>query len=256
MSTTYFSTTGTEVEALTGGLKVTLGATTSTLSVLDNNNSVKASLSGLGVDFDIYQGSISNASTQKLIIAASNEANYKLLLGVNSDTMWTLAPNASGKLNLGAPANKWSQIYSTSGTINTSDRKEKKDIVDLDKNARDFIMSLKPVSYKFIDGKSGRTHYGMIAQDVEEELEDLGMTPMDFAGFCKDQKTESYEVEVVEENGETHTEIRSRDVEGEYVYGLRYEEFIAPMIKTIQMQQKEIDSLKQEIAELKALIKG
>lgn len=190
-------------------------------------------------------------STQRLTFGASNEGTYKLVFGVNEDTVWTLAPSSSGQLRLGSANRKWGQIYSTSGTIDTSDRNEKKDIVDLDNNARDFIMSLKPVSYKFINGTSGRTHYGMIAQDVEEELKDLGMTAMDFAGFCKDQKVESYEEEVVDENGETHTETKGRKVEGEYVYGLRYEEFIAPLIKTVQIQQTEIDTLKQEVDLLK-----
>ena len=236
---------------------VTINPSTGTLTAIRFKCSSVGSIAGAGLV--LVEGTIKAdvsgqneytfidaRSVQGLLISASDEADYKLFLGVDqpgtSSAMWGLAPNTFGKLNCGTAGRKWDTVYARTGTINTSDIKEKKDIVDLDNNAKDLIMSLKPVSYKFIDGTSGRTHYGMIAQDVEEELEDLGMTAMDFAGFCKDQKAESYE-----EDGKT----KYRDIEGEYTYGLRYEEFIAPLIKTVQIQQTEIDTLKQEVELLK-----
>ena len=203
-------------------------------------------------------------SNQLLYIRASNEANLGLVLGVrkyNNQGMWSFSPEGDGGtylMRLGMPNYRWNQIYSTSSSISTSDRNEKKDIVPLDESARDFIMALNPVSYKFINGESGRTHYGMIAQDVEEEMAELGMTAQDFAGFCKDQKTVPYQ----RMEGEC---IITDDmpVEGEYRYGLRYEEFMAPAIKTIQLlqnqvdtQQQEIDELKQQLAEIKAMLNG
>ena len=191
-------------------------------------------------------------SNQLLYLRASNEANLGLILGVrkyNNQGMWSLSPEADGAtylMRLGMPNYRWNQIYSTSSSISTSDRNEKKDIVPLDESARDFIMALNPVSYKFINGESGRTHYGMIAQDVEEEMAELGMTALDFGGFCKDQKTVPYK------RMEGECEITDdMPVEGEYRYGLRYEEFMAPAIKTIQLQQEELNELRTELAELK-----
>ena len=84
-------------------------------------------------------------------------------------------------------------------------------------------MELRPVSYKLKDGESGRTHYGLIAQEVEETMSKLGISDMDFAGFCKDT------------------------IEGKDTYGLRYEEFIPALIKVVQMQQKEIEELKKKV---------
>lgn len=187
-----------------------------------------------------------NAFNQQLLMRASNEANYGVFLGVikyNNKNYWAFCPETDTYLRLGMPNNKWNQIYSSSATINTSDRNEKKDIQELDESARDLIMGLKPVSFKYINGETGRTHHGMIAQDVEEELEDLGLTAMDFAGFCKDPKVEAH----YEEDDENHVKPEWRVVEGEYTYGLRYEEFIPAMIKTIQMQQEEINELKRRI---------
>lgn len=187
-----------------------------------------------------------NANTQNLLIRASSEQDYGAYLGVakyNNKNYWIFAPEADGMLRLGLPNYRWGQIYSTSSTISTSDRNEKKDIVELDEKAKDLIMSLKPVSFKYINGETGRTHHGMISQDVEEELEDLGMTAMDFAGFCKDPKVEKY----FEEDDVQQANPKWRVIEGEYTYGLRYEEFIPALIKTVQIQQQEIDELKRRL---------
>ena len=199
---------------------------------------------------------IQSSGQQTVHFAASSESDYRMCLGV-VDSAWVVCPSKDHMLQLGTANYRWGQIYSSNASISTSDRNQKKDIEDLSEVSRDFIMSLKPVSYKMKDGTSGRTHCGFIAQDVEETLEDLNMTAMDFAGFCKDQKTRPVMVKekVLDNDGEeTDAEIEresSEPVEGEYVYGLRYEEFIAPLIKTVQLQQKEIDELKQEIKLLK-----
>lgn len=143
---------------------------------------------------------------------------------------------------LGTNSCRWKQLYAATSTIATSDRNEKMNIEDLDETrTKQFIMGLKPSSYQFINNDSGRTHYGMIAQDVEAIMNEIGMTSKDFAGFIKSPK-----MVPSEEDPKKFVE-----VEGEYTYGLRYEEFIAPIIKTMQMQQNEIDELKAIIAEMK-----
>ena len=151
-----------------------------------------------------------------------------------------------GSLNLGSSGNKWSNIYATNGTIQTSDRTTKTDINNLEtQKAQAFINGLTPVSYKMIDGTSGRTHYGFIAQDIEELMNALSMDSKDFAGFIKSpKKITKYE----DENGNKLKKPIEEVIEGEYDYSLRYDEFIAPLIKVVQEQQKEIERLKEMIA--------
>ena len=195
-------------------------------------------------------------SSQDLEFYASNEANYGVKLGV-TDSAWAFSPVVDGYLRLGSPNHKWTTVYAQSGTINTSDRNEKKDIKTLDDDlSRDFLMSLNPVSYKFINGESGRTHYGFIAQDVEDTLNNLGLTAMDFAGFCKDQKTRDVETvrytedgyEIIDEYGNVETNIHQEPIPNEYSYGLRYEEFIPLCVKMIQMQQLRIEELERKVS--------
>lgn len=165
-----------------------------------------------------------------------------------------------GSLNLGNGSHRWAVVYSKTGSINTSDRNEKNTIADIDpEQAEKLIMGLKPSTFKFNDGTSGRTHWGLISQDIEELLPQIGMSDLDFAGFIKTPKTEDYyedvpEVVTDEETGEektvTRKELKTRTVEGEYVYALRYSEFISPLICMVQKQQKQIENLERRLSAL------
>lgn len=165
-----------------------------------------------------------------------------------------------GSLNLGNGSHRWAVVYSKTGTINTSDRNEKNTIADIDpEQAEKLIMGLKPSTFKFNDGTSGRTHWGMISQDIEELLPQIGMSDLDFAGFIKSPKTEDYYEDVSEtvtdeETGEektvTRKELKTRTIEGEYIYSLRYDEFIAPLICMVQKQQKQIENLERRLSAL------
>lgn len=183
----------------------------------------------------------------------------------NSDVGVVLGSGAfrdagDGNINLGASNHRFATVFAKTGSINTSDRNEKNTIADIDpEQAEKLIMGLKPSTFKFNDGTSGRTHWGIISQDIEELLPQIGMTDMDFAGFIKSPKTEDYYEDVSEtvtdeETGEektvTRKELKTRVIEGEYVYALRYSEFIAPLICMVQKQQKQIENLERRLSAL------
>ena len=130
----------------------------------------------------------------------------------------------NGIMYLGGSSHKWRAIYCATGTIYTSDRNLKTDITNLDNKYLDLFDRLQPVQYKLLSGD--RIHTGFIAQDIEDSMAEVGLTNMDFGGICKDLKEDSTD---------------------EYVYGLRYEEFIA--INTAKIKQ-----LEQRINELEAII--
>ena len=171
--------------------------------------------------------------------------------------------------DIGTLDNKFNNVYAVTGTIQTSDREKKKDIKEFDdKFVEDFIMGLIPVSYMFKENESGRTHYGLIAQDVEELMDRLEMDSKDFAGFIKSPKYETIaeeievENEVIGEDGkkkivkEKRYDTKSVLVENEYEYALRYEEFISPIIKMLQILNNKLDSQREEIGKLKTQIEA
>ena len=139
---------------------------------------------------------------------------------------------ASFNPQLGNNTSRFGQIYSTNATISTSDAREKKDIADIE-HAQELIMALQPRQFKYVDNQSNRTHYGFIAQEVKEAMTAAGID--DCAAYIRGPLDET-----ADPNTAPEEEVR---------YGLRYEELIAPLIATVQAQQKEIEFLKTKINE-------
>ena len=156
---------------------------------------------------------------------------------------------------LGGSNYRWKAVYGMSTSIATSDRNLKDNICEIDDKYVEFFDKLQPVTYELIGNDHDRTHIGFISQDVKESMDEVGLTDIDFAGYCKDKKTEPLFDEDNNYTGEK--EILDADGNPEYIYSLRYGEFIALNTKMIQMnrakiaeQQKEIDELKKAVAEL------
>lgn len=170
-------------------------------------------------------------------------------------------------VNLGNATVRWKAVYALDGSINTSDRNLKDNIQKLTDIHKKFFMKLVPVSFTFKEGTSGRTHIGFISQDVEEAMTELGLTALDFAGFCKDVKTkvitrtevklDSEGNEVVDEDGkpiyvDIEEEVPDLDENGneQYIYSLRYTEFIAIIAYVLQDNVNRVESLEKRIDQL------
>lgn len=158
----------------------------------------------------------------------------------------------NGAISLGSGNYRFSQLYVTSSSISTSDKNYKDDIKSLTDKHLQFFMKLQPVSFLFKDGTSGRTHIGFIAQDVEQAMSECGLTDLDFAGFCKDQKIDSKLVD----GEEVNEPILDENGNPEYIYSLRYEEFIALNTYVIQELWKRVDAVEKENIETKNQIKS
>ena len=157
-----------------------------------------------------------------------------------------LFPISNDTYDLGSNSYKWDDIYATNGTIQTSDKTKKNTIVDSDLGLS-FINKLKPVSYKFNDGT--RIHYGLIAQDVETILSDVSKPTTDFAGFIKTDLPDEYykEAEPNIPEGKKEGDLKSA---AHTEYGLRYTEFISPLIKAVQELTAKVETLETKVAAL------
>lgn len=189
---------------------------------------------------------------QHLYMTGSSEPSYAAHLGVH-DGMWTFDPDVNGNLQLGTANHKWGSLYAKNGAIQTSDRTLKKDIREIDDKYIDFFMHLMPVSFKFNDGI--RTHIGFVSQDVEAAMTAAGLTDLDFAGFCKDKKTcrvqKTRQVKAINEDGEETLEtvvyFEDEVIPDEYIYSLRYDEFIALNTMMIQKLMSRVAALEAKI---------
>lgn len=193
--------------------------------------------------------------TYILVQGIRNRVTNRAMTITNDNHVRTYESNGvgmNGTISLGSGNYRFSQLYVTSSSISTSDKNYKDDIKSLTDKHLQFFMKLQPVSFLFKDGTSGRTHIGFIAQDVEQAMSECGLTDLDFAGFCKDQKIDSKLV-----NGEEVNEpILDDNGNPEYIYSLRYEEFIALNTYAIQKLWNRVETLEKENIETKNQIKS
>ena len=113
-------------------------------------------------------------------------------------------------------------VTTNTGAFTGSDRRLKNNISEIDEQyANDLIDGLKPSNYTMIDGK--RTHSGFIADEVKQTAERILGTVDNFAAYATVK---------IDEDKEDYA-------------ALRYEEFIAPLVKYCQCLKR---NLKQETA--------
>jgi hypothetical protein len=115
------------------------------------------------------------------------------------------------------------------GFSSLSDRRFKKGITDLPSSlGLDFVEKLKPVSYRFKNGDETE-RYGFIAQDLEEAL------PTPLKNTVETAQPEHGLALLMRQNDKDRT------------YRLGYGELIAPIVKAIQQNEKQIESDHAEI---------
>ena len=92
-----------------------------------------------------------------------------------------------------------------------------------------FFLALKPSTFKYNKGTSGRKHFGFIAQDVEQAMLDTGLTSDQLAALVKDP------VKEILSDGIT-----------DYRYSIRYGELIALNTHMIQKLYQMVEELLQQ----------
>jgi hypothetical protein len=195
---------------------------------------LSASISGSGqyISVGLYNGNVYKIKLVALVepcdssvfanVTMYGTTSLSTLIVVNSTMTGTIYPSMDNTYNLGSLGTRWKNVYAATATIQTSDRRLKKDIADISIGL-EFVDQLRPVQYKFIESSKEiytnplgstivssiagtRTHYGLIAQEVRSTMK----------------------------SDESAAWILDNVKDPESSQGLRYTEFIAPMIKAIQ----------------------
>jgi len=152
-------------------------------------------------------------------------------------------PAVNGTYDLGTAVKKWDTIYAVTDIINTSDANKKTNVIDLSDKYKELILKARPVTFKLLndDGTpKTRLHSGLIAQEIETLMTSVGLTDLELAAFIKSPRVDDEGNPVLDDQG---NQIHD--------YGLRYGEFIAPMIAVIQDLKSENEQLKSDIQLIK-----
>lgn len=159
-----------------------------------------------------------NTSTNKMVFTSAGDT---VLLGI-------LKPSTDNTVSIGTAANRWSVVYAGTGTINTSDEREKQDIADLDAAEKRVAVALKGLVKKFrfkdavqAKGDAARIHFGVIAQEVIASFKAEGLDANRYAIVCYDEWDAEFD-----DNGNEVRPAGNR-------YGVRYEELLAFIISAL-----------------------
>jgi len=231
-----------------GDLTLTNGKLIQSSGIKIGNVSTTASSTGISIG---NSASASGTNGIAIGVGATNSAGNSVALGGSAAN--------SGENRITLP-DSW-QVYNSGGIITTSDRNEKTDITSIESSCTDFLMSLSPVTFKYnyrssypVDnpdpeylrkygipeydkeahaaaGKAHlRDHLGFIAQDIEDKLEEFGLS-----------------FDLVSKDG---IDTGMSPEEGYERYYLNYIGFIPILVKVIQEQETYIKSLEARIKAL------
>lgn len=194
-----------------------------------------------------FNGTANVTWTLSEIGAAASNHKHDILSASDYTLIFTTAQNfyakkgsdlANGVVNLGASTARFKALYLTGNVNSSSDKKDKRNIADLDERYENMFMDLRPVTYmwnqlsEYDNSVHDRVHCGLIAQEVNEAALNNGLSAMTFAGICRDDLDKPF-------NGRTER------------WGLAYNEFTAITIKMVQNAVKGVRELNDELSKLK-----
>lgn len=200
-----------------------------TVELLDRNEDVSgsisiqpASTSDEAIRFESEGGMALDAMGGTLYL----ESRGRIMLnpGTEVECQGDFLPGRDDRFPLGASSARWTDVYAVNGTIQTSDANQKNSIEPLPAQYVAMLDQITPKRYKLNDGQSGRYHVGFIAQDVEAAMAAAGITDMEFAGW-----------------------IRDVDADGNEVYMLRYNEFMAIILAKIKALEQKLTTLEETV---------
>lgn len=159
-----------------------------TIALLESNGSTTARLAFRGTSqTDNVTATIGVDSAGRLVMRGTSTDIAKA--GSNA-----LQAGADNTISCGSASFRWSVVYAGTGTINTSDERQKTDIRAIDAAELRVAQRLKGLlrAFRWRDavaekGDAARIHFGVIAQDVKAAFEAEGLDPWRYAMLCYDE---------------------------------------------------------------------
>ena len=149
---------------------------------------------GANAFFDETAGFGRIGGTNGLILCTGSPRPGTSRFVVDPNTFRPFTDNVSA---LGTASFRYTVVYATTGTINTSDGNQKQQVAELTAAEQAVAKRIKSLirTFKFNDaveakGDSARIHVGVIAQDVRDAFIAEGLDPTRYGLFCSDTWTE------------------------------------------------------------------
>lgn len=141
------------------------------------------------------------------------------------------------KANLGIASARWVKVYAVSGTIGTSDERDKDIIGSVDDRYKHLYMTLNPIMYRWKDTSIDRkVHIGLGAQTTERSAASCGIM------FSEIGMIEHDYWDKPSKDGRTDR------------YGMNYQEVAVLTVPIVQEHEKKIENLTNKIESLQNLL--
>jgi hypothetical protein len=178
----------------------------------------------------------------------SNTGEYRIYNATGSTSRGSLTVGSLGYVSTKAYVftNRDGLLSAQTSTASVSDTRVKTDVADSDLGLN-FILELKPVKFKWVNGEDSeeahraKYQYGLIAQEVKESLEVDGLY-QETSIVQTEADTSSYKKEYPE---------LATALEEDPILSLDYIQLTPVLIKALQEMSNKIDALELEIKLLK-----
>ncbi|MDK2771946.1 MAG: tail fiber domain-containing protein [Flavobacterium sp.] len=163
----------------------------------------------------------------------------------NNETRFShrLVPLYDNSLTLGSTTYRWRTVYAVNGTIQTSDGRDKTNVLPLNYGIKD-LMKLNPVSYNWKEEK----YLGYVIPEDKKELK-LGLIAQEVQKIIPEVVYDSTWLPKSEKERQTYIKVAN-----DYL-GINYEELLAVLVKAKQEQQLELEKIQAETNDLLNQIK-
>lgn len=187
-------------------------------------------LPAASISFESEIGSMAGIAASRISFSTSMPGLSAPKERIRIEPFGTFRPTLDNTVGIGSASFRWTDIFSINGVSTVSDEKEKVDIETLP-TGLEFIRMLRPVSFRWkvaerlvesddvISERAGRRkHLGLVAQEVKTALDGLSL---DCGLYTYDSSIDRH--------------------------SLRYDQFLAPVIKAIQELDARIEDLSRRL---------
>ena len=195
--------------------------------------------------------------------ASQPDSSGNVGIGTTSvpEKLWggDVAPDVDKLYTISTGSKRWKEIYAFNGVINTSDIREKRDVVPLSKGLQQ-IMQLNPVTFYWKGGGGDREkHIGLVAQEVQVVLPEvvkegggrLGinyseLVPVLIKGM-QELRVMNYELLVMSEEKDKRIEKLEREIKDSYGMTKKLEREIKDSYGMTKKLEREMEEIKRVV---------
>lgn len=183
---------------------------------------------GVGIDIGLGYSETNTSTNTKFLTFGENN----------------LIPSVDAELSFGSAARRGDTAFFSTGTINTSDAREKTEAMPIDEKVLDAVDRIEVTTWRWLQrvkekGDNARWHFGPVAQQVKEAFEAEGLNGLDYGVLCYDKWDDEY-IDVVNAEGKTTGERLLLTKAGDR-WGVRYDQLLFLLNSALRRKINEME---------------